>query len=184
MNLATNEVIGTLKDLIAVGEIIKAHGIQGELKVIPLTDNLKRFCEIQRIYFQAQEGLREYKLIGYRSFQDCVLLRFDGINDLSAAEAIGRGLIYIPRNERPRLPAGRYYLDEIEGLKVLTTAGETLGTIVEILQTGSNDVYCVEGASGKQILIPALKTVIQEINLGQGTMKVELPPGLLEDTSE
>ncbi len=172
------------EDLIAVGEIIKAQGIRGELKVIPLTDNLKRFGEIRRIYFKAQEGLREYKLVGYRPFREYVLLKFDGINDLTAAEGLGRGLIYIPRSERPLLPVGRYYLDEIEGLNVLTSAGEKLGTIIEIYATGSNDVYCVQRASGKQILIPALKSVIQKIDLEQGTMVVDLPPGLLEETNE
>jgi 16S rRNA processing protein RimM len=172
------------EDLIAVGEIIKAQGIRGELKVIPLTDNLKRFGEIRRIYFKAKEGLREFKLAGYRPFREYVLLRFEGVNDLSAAEGLGRGLIYIPRCERPRLPAGRYYLDEIEGLRVQTSAGENLGTVIEVFATGSNDVYCVQNTSGRQILIPALKSVIQEINLEQGTMVVDLPPGLREETSE
>jgi 16S rRNA processing protein RimM len=184
LNLVTNEVMVDSVDLIAVGEIIKAQGVQGELKVLPLTDNLNRFGQIRRIYFRAKEGLRELKLVRYRPFQGYVLLKFDGITDLTTAEALGRGLIYIPRQERPQLPAGRYYLDEIEGLKVVTTAGEDLGTVVRIIETGSNDVYCIEDASRKQILIPALKNVILEINLGQGKMVVELPPGLLEDASE
>jgi 16S rRNA processing protein RimM len=171
-------------DLIAVGEIVKAQGVRGELKVLPLTDNLKRFGQIRRLYFQAKDGLRELKLLGYRPFQGYVLLRFDGITDLTAAEALGRGLIFIPRQERPQLPAGRYYYDEIEGLKVYTVSGELLGTVVRIIETGSNDVYCVEDASGAQVLIPALKSVIQEINLEQGKMVVELPPGLLEDAGE
>ena len=171
-------------DLIAIGEIVKTQGVRGELKVLPLTDNLKRFGEVRRIYFKGKEGLRELAIIGYRPFQEYVLLRFDGINDLTAAETLGRGLIFIPRNERPKLPAGRYYLDEIEGLKVFTITGEDLGTVVQIIETGSNDVYCIKDTAGQQILIPALKSVIQEINLGQGKMVVELPPGLVEDESE
>jgi 16S rRNA processing protein RimM len=168
-------------DLIAIGEIIKAQGIRGELKVLPLTDNLKRFGQIRRLYFKAKDGLCELKLIRYRPFQGYVLLKFDGIDDLTAAEALGRGLVFIPRQERPRLPAGSYYYDEIEGLKVLTGNEKLLGTVTQVISTGSNDVYCVEDASGSQILIPALKSVIQEINLEQGKMVVELPPGLLED---
>jgi 16S rRNA processing protein RimM len=171
-------------DLIAVGEIVKAQGVRGEFKVLPLTDNLKRFGQIQRLYFKDKDGLRELKLIGYRPFQGYVLLKFDGINDLTAAEALGRGLIFIPKQERPQLPPGRYYYDEIEGLKVFTVNGELLGTVVQIIETGSNDVYCVENDCGAQILIPALKSVIQEINLGQGKMVVVLPPGLLEDAGK
>ncbi len=173
-----------LLDLIAVGEIIKPQGIRGELKVLPLTDNLKRFKEIRRVYFKSKEGFRELNILGFRPFQNFMLLRFDGITDLNAAIDLGRGLIYIPRNERPKLPAGRYYYDEIQGLKVYSLTGELLGTIVRILETGSNDVYEVSSPSGKQILIPALKNVIKEVILGEGKMVVELPPGLVEDEVE
>ncbi|HBE79390.1 MAG TPA: 16S rRNA processing protein RimM [Firmicutes bacterium] len=173
-------------ELIAVGEIIKAQGVRGEFKVLPLTDDRKRFGQIQRVYFKERDGLslRELKIAGYRPFQSHVLLRFEGIPDLTAAEALGRGFIYIPRSERPKLPAGRYYLDEIQGLKVYTVAGESLGTVREIIETGSNDVYWVEDKGGAQVLIPALKSVIREINLAEGKMVVELPPGLLEDGIE
>jgi 16S rRNA processing protein RimM len=172
------------KDLIAIGEIVKAQGVRGELKVFPLTDNPKRFGEVRRVYFQGIEGLRQLVIIGYRPFQEYVLLKFEGIDDLTDAETLGRGLIFIPRNERPKLPTGRYYLDEIEGLNVFTAAGERLGKVIQIIETGSNDVYCVEDDAGQQILVPALKSVILEINLGQGKMIVELPPGLVEDSSE
>jgi 16S rRNA processing protein RimM len=175
-------------DLIAVGEIIKPQGIKGELKVIPLTYNIKRFGEIHRVFWKTTDrltdgltnGLRELFLEGYRPFKSFVLLKFTGIDSLTEAERLGRGLIYIPRSERPKLPEGQYYLDEIEGLEVYTIAGEHLGKITQILQTGSNDVYCVAGTN-REILIPALKHVISAVLLDQGRMVVELPAGLLED---
>lgn len=167
-------------ELIAVGEIIKPQGIQGELKVISLTHNIRRFGEIRRVYWKCAGGLRELFLEGYRPFKSFVLLKFTGIDNLTEAERLGRGLIYIPRSERPKLPEGQFYLDEIEGLNVYTIAGVFLGKITQILQTGSNDVYCVTGAA-REILIPALKHVIQAISLDQGRMVVELPAGLLED---
>ena len=169
------------QDLIAVGEVIKAQGIRGEVKVVPLTDDPKRFGEIRRVFWNEPSGWRELQIESYRPFNELVLLKFAGINDMNAANLLGRGLIYIPRTERPELPQGRYYYDQIEGLKVHTINGEYLGVIEEILETGSNDVYSVIN-SGKQILIPALKTVIKEIDLRQGKMIVQLPPGLVEDT--
>ncbi len=167
-------------DLIAVGEIIKPQGIQGELKVIPLTNNIRRFGEIRRVYWKCAGGLQELFLEGYRPFKSFVLLKFTGIDNLTEAERLGRGLIYIPRSERPMLPKGQFYLDEIEGLDVYTTAGVFLGKVKQILQTSSNDVYCVSGQD-REILIPALKHVIQAVSLDQGRMVVELPAGLLED---
>ncbi|MGE5582595.1 MAG: ribosome maturation factor RimM [Bacillota bacterium] len=171
-------------DLIAIGEIIKAQGIKGELKLVPLTDNPKRFKEVRRVYFKAKEGLRELFITGYRPFKGYLLVKFDGVSDLTTAENLGRGLIYIPRSERPKLPAGRFYYDEIQGLKVITAAGDFLGTIVQVMETGSNDVYVVKGSSGKEILLPAIKSVIKEIRLDEGRMVVELPPGLVEDERE
>ena len=167
-------------EYIAVGEIIKPQGIRGELKVIPLTHDIRRFGEIRRVYWKCADGLRELYLEDYRPFKSFVLLKFAGIDNLTEAERLGRGLIYIPRSERPKLPEGQYYLDEIEGLEVFTTTGEYLGKIKQILQTGSNDVYSVSGRK-KEVLIPALKHVIREVALDQGRMVVELPVGLLED---
>jgi 16S rRNA processing protein RimM len=167
-------------DLIAIGEIVKAQGIHGELKVIPLTDNPKRFGQVKRVFFKDSTGLRDLFIEGYRDLRQFILLKFRDIDDMTAANALGRGLIYIPRSERPPLPSGRYYFDEIEGLNVFTIAGIFLGTIDQILETGSNDVYSVTG-TGKPVLIPALKNVIKEINLIEHKMIVDLPPGLLED---
>ncbi len=167
-------------DFIAIGEIIKAQGIRGELKVAPLTDDPGRFGEVKRVYFQADSEWRELFIERYRDFNGYILLKFTGIDDLTAADLLGRGLIYIPRSERPPLPPGRYYFDEIEGLRVFTTSGELLGVIDQILETGSNHVYHVQ-RPGKPVLIPALKSVIQSIDLAEGKMVVELPAGLLEE---
>ena len=171
-------------DLIAIGEILKPQGIKGELKVMPLTDNLKRFAELRRVYLKGQVGLKELEIVEYRYFMQFVLLKFAGVDDLDAAISLGRGLIMIPRQERPQLPAGRYYLDQIEGLNVFTEANQYLGQIVQILETGSNDVYVVKEtgrAKAREVLIPALRQVVKEVDLSAGKMVVVLPAGLLED---
>ena len=163
-------------ELAAIGEIVKAWGIRGEFKVIPLTENTKRFGEIHRVYFFRQENgePKELSIENYRLFGEFVLLKFAGIDDLTAASSLGRGFIYIPRSERPKLPEGHYYYDEIEGLKVYTTGGQFLGTVTEVIATASNDVYCVKGDSG-EILLPALENIVRTIDPAQGRMVVELP---------
>jgi len=165
-------------DLIAVGEIVKAQGVKGELKTIPLTDDLHRFGQIKRVFLQsATAGLVELKLQSYRLYKELVLLKFEGIDDLTAAINLGRGLILIPRDERPKLPAGRFYLDEIIGLDVFTVADELLGQVDQVIQTGANDVYSVRLQS-RQILVPALKSVIRQVDLTAGRIIVALPEGL------
>lgn len=167
-------------DLISVGEIIKAQGIRGEVKVIPHTDNPNRFKKIRRVFFKDNAGWRELTIESYRKFNEFILVKFLGINDLTAASSLGRGQIMIPRSERPKLSNGTYYYDQIEGLQVFTTEGKYLGVIVRILETGANDVYIIKDGA-REILIPALKSVIKEIDLEQTKMIVELLPGLLEE---
>ncbi|MGE5604848.1 MAG: ribosome maturation factor RimM [Bacteroidota bacterium] len=167
-------------DLISIGEIIKAQGIRGEVKVIPHTDDPNRFGKIRRAYFKDSAGWRELEIESYRKFNEFVLLKFTGIDDLTAASSLGRGLLMIPRSERPKLSKGRYYYDQIEGLKVFTTEGNYLGTIDRILETGANDVYVIKDGS-REILIPALKSVIKVIDLEETKMYVEPLPGLMEE---
>jgi 16S rRNA processing protein RimM len=175
-------MVDATTNLIAIGEIIKAQGIKGEVKTVPLTDDLRRFGQIKRVFLQsASAGLLELWIESYRLFKEFVLLKFVGIDDMTAATNLGRGLLLIPRNERPGLPKGRFYLDEIIGLDVYTETTEYLGRIDEVLQTGANDVYSVRRES-RQILIPALKSVIRQVDLTAGRMTVILPEGLREDS--
>lgn len=167
------------EELIVVGEIVKCQGINGEFKVIPMTDHPKRFGELKRVFLKNPAGIQELWITNYRNFKQFVLLQFEGITDLTAAEELGRGFLYIPKNERRKLPPGRFYYDELEGLEVENVTGESLGTLCSIIETGANDVYVVRGPQG-EILIPALKQVVLEVDLDQGKMKVELPEGLVE----
>lgn len=167
-------------DFISVGEIVKAQGIRGEVKVIPHTDNPERYRQIRRVFLKSSAGWRELKIQNYRQFNGFVLIKFFGIDDLTAANSLGRGLIMIPRSERPMLEEGRYYYDQIEGLKVFTVEGKYLGAIAGILETGANDVYVVKDGP-REVLIPALKSVIKEIDLKQARMLIDPLPGLLEE---
>lgn len=175
--------------MIAIGEIVKAQGIHGELKVVPMTHSLRRFGEVKRVYFQGTSGLQEFQIESYRPFKQFVLVKLAGVSDRSQAISLGQGLLCIPRSERPQPPPGQYYYDQIEGLEVYTLAGIYLGEIQQVIETGANDLYLVRNkkgahggiaASGKDLYIPALKNIIKEISLDTGRMIVDPPPGLLE----
>jgi 16S rRNA processing protein RimM len=108
-----------------------------------------------------------------------VILRLDVLTSRDAARDLIGTYLYVPEAEAVTLPKGEYFVHQIVGLTVLTSDGDTLGTITDVLQTGSNDVYVVKGPRG-EVLVPALKDVVRHVDLESGTMTVTLPPGLLD----
>ena len=167
---------------LAVGQVVGVHGVRGELKVKLLTDDPQRFGLLERVYVGpdgAEPSPR--RLEGHRPHKGHVLLRLEGCNDRNLAEAYRGWLIQVPREEAIPLEEGQYHEYQILGLQVRTVSGEDLGEIVEIIYTGANEVYVVEGTdpSRPQILIPAIKDVVVEVDLASGHLLVELPEGLL-----
>lgn len=161
----------------AIGMVERPRGLKGELKVLPLTDFPDRFEPGARIYIAGSS-----RLVQRSNWQKGrVYLYIDGVTDREAAEALRRELIEVPEHERPKTTESFWYIDEIEGLRVRTSAGHELGTIREVLQTGANDVYIVDRGDQRDLLVPALRDVVLDIDLDQGTMLVDLPDGLLPD---
>ncbi len=163
-------------DWIAVGRIIGAFGIRGQLKVIPTGRSPERFRQLEHLYVGETHDRYEIEHCQLRRSE--AILKLKGIDTREAAIAQRYVYVYVPESEALALPPGEYFVHQIVGLQVLTTAGETLGTVEEVLSTGANDVYVVPGPRG-EVLIPALKTVIRTIDLASGQMIVALPPGLL-----
>ena len=108
---------------------------------------------------------------------DRVILKLAGIDDRTAAEAMRGALVRVPIEQAVELPPGSYFWHEIVGLRVQDTRGRALGTVAEVLATGSNDVYVVRSAEG-ELLLPAIKDVVRAIDREHGGMTVELIPGL------
>ncbi|MEW5761758.1 MAG: ribosome maturation factor RimM [Bacillota bacterium] len=163
--------------LITVGEIVGAHGVDGAVRVLPATDFPERFASMSkaRVYLAgAYHTFTVEKAFPHKRF---VIMKFREINNMAAALALKGGLIQVTRAETVALPPGHYYIFDITGLEVFTVEGEPLGVVREVLRTGANDVYVVEGA-GKKIYLPALKAVVREIDLDAHRMVVALPEGL------
>jgi 16S rRNA processing protein RimM len=170
-------------ELIAVGKIVNTHGVKGYVKVFPLTDNLERFCRLSKVLLVLGEYRREEAIDQVRldSHKNNVYLLFKGITDKSLADPLKNSLIMIPKSQLVPLPENTYYHFQLIGLQVYLQEGAYLGKIKQILETGANDVYLVENEPGdKPILIPALKSIVKEIDLEQGKMIVDPPPGLLD----
>jgi 16S rRNA processing protein RimM len=164
---------------LAIGQVVGAHGIRGELKVAILTEDPARFGLLKRVYLGREgEEPRPRRLERYRLHQGRALLKLEGLDDRDAAANLLGYLLQIPLAEALPLAEGEYYEHQIVGLAVWTSSGEHLGEVIEILYTGANDVYVVQGPQ-KQILIPAIEEVIREVDLEGGRLVVQLLEGLL-----
>jgi 16S rRNA processing protein RimM len=166
---------------LAIGQVAGAHGIQGELKVSILTEEPTRFDRLAVVYVgRAEEQPQPRQVVAYRFHHERVLLRLLGCDDRASAEALRGAYIQVPIEEAIPLKEGEYYEHQIVGLQVSTTAGESLGEVVEILYTGANDVYVVKSTGRRDILLPAIAGVVVEVDLEAGRLVVEIPEGLRE----
>lgn len=162
-----------------IGQVVALFGVRGEIKVHALTDIPGRFQTLKTVYIGSEHRL--YTIEQSRAYKgDMVLLKLAGIDDANAAESLRTQHLLIPLDQLAELPADNYYQHDILGLTVRTLDQRILGSIIEIMETGSNDVYVIKKPDGKEVLIPALKTVVKRIDLAQRVMLIDPLPGLLE----
>lgn len=165
---------------ITIGKIVNTQGVKGEMRVLPLTDYPERFNELNWVNVYINGTNTEYQVASVRPHKKFILIKFKHIADINAAEKLKGALIKITQEQLMPLAEDHYYIFQIIGLDVFDVAGIRLGKIKQVLETGANDVYVIQPHQGKDILIPALKTVVKEIDLGANRMVVEVPEGLLD----
>mgnify|MGYP000224076946 CR=1 FL=1 len=167
---------------ITIGKIVNTQGHKGEVRVMPLTDFPERFAGMREVLVEREGRRRSYVIEQVYRHKKFIIIKFAGVNDMSAAAALKGAALVVARNELVDLPEDTYYIFEIVGLRVYTAEGRYLGRVSDVLQTGANDVYVVEGAGRRRpLLIPALKQVVRSIDAAGGKMIVRLPEGLEED---
>jgi len=162
-------------ELLAVGRVLRPHGVRGELLLEVLTDLPEHLEAVKTVYLG--DTAEPHALEHVRFHRGRLLIQLADCPDRNAAEAFRGELVQIRMDAAAPPPPGSYYYHQIIGLQVVTEEGEPLGEVVEILETGANDVYVVQGASG-EILLPALRSVIRGIDLDAGRMTVRLMEGL------
>ena len=154
---------------VVIGKISAPHGVRGEVRIVPLTDFPERFENLKTVFLEDDSKM---ELESVKFSNKFIIAKFKNINSRNDIEIFNGKLLMLNRSDIPSLPEGEYYNFDIIGLEVIDNKGSKLGKITEVLKTGSNDVYVVDGK--KQILVPALKKVVKEINLTDGFIKVEL----------
>ena len=167
--------------MIRVGKITTTHGHRGALKVVPYTDYPERFEELERVYLVDGDLKLDFTIKSVKYQKDNLILEIEEIADMDQAEKYKGKYLFIAEDQLRKLPEGRYYIFELIGLEVYEKE-ELLGKITDVIQTGSNDVYVVRRGQGKKdILIPALKQVVKDIDLEKKRMQVELLEGTLDE---
>lgn len=156
-----------MKQFLAIGQIINTHGIHGELKIYPLTDDIRRFRKLERVFI---DGI-EKKVVWCKLQSDRVILKIEGIDTIEQAEKLKEKYIEVKREDAVKLPEGSYFIADIIGCIVYDTNGKNLGIISDVIKTGSNDVYWIK--EGNELLIPALKDIVVEIDINGGKIIIK-----------
>ncbi len=159
-----------------IGRVLKPWSYRGELKIEILTDFPDRFASLRTVFLG--DDAKSFSVERARLHGNAALLKLNGVDSTQAAEKLRNQLVQVAAEDAVRLPKGQHYLYQLIGLRVKTLGGETLGEIVEILDTGANDVYVVREGS-REILIPAIEDVVKEIDLERGEVIVQLIEGLI-----
>ena len=162
---------------VKIGKIAKPHGVRGTLKVLPLTDDKTRYNKLKKVYIQTHHGIKEFDILAVRYQDKFVLLDLVGIETMTEAEGYIGNYLVIDKKDRMPLHENTYYIEDLIGLDVYEK-DVYLGKLTDVMQPGSNDVYSITLEDGKELLLPAIKSVILEVNIDLGLMKVNVPEGL------
>lgn len=162
-----------------IGQIVNTFGIKGMVKVKPFTDDIRRFDRLEKVYIEKQKVKEKYEIEEVKYHKEMVLIKFKGIDNPEQANLLRNCYLLVNREEEEPLEEGRYYIVDMIGLEVYTEEGDLLGNLEDIYNTGSNDIYVVRDELGKQILLPAIKEVIKNVDIDDRKIIVHLLPGLV-----
>lgn len=169
-----------MEDMFRVGVISSVHGVRGEVKVFPTTDDPARFKELEEVALDTGKGLLTLRIQGVKFFKQMVILKFEGYDHIEDIEKYKGKDLWIRRDQAVKLEEGEYFIADLIGLAVKTEDGQSLGRLKDVLKTGANDVYVVEMDSGKEVLIPVIPDCIIKVDLESGEVIVHLLDGLLD----
>ena len=162
-----------------VGVITATHGLKGEVKVFPTTDDPNRFRRLKEVILNTGREERVLEIEGVKFFKQMVILKFKGLDDIGDVEKFRRGTLSVTRENAVKLRRNEYFIADLIGMRVENEDGSELGTLQDVIATGANDVYDVRLSDGRQVLIPAIRECILSVDVEEGRMRVHLLDGLL-----
>ena len=169
-----------MEEFFQVGVITATHGIHGEVKVFPTTDDPNRFKKLKKVLLDTGTQKLELEVAGVKFFKKFVILKFKEFDDINQVEKYRKCPLLVTRENAVRLKKNEYFIADLIGLKVYTEDGTFLGNLEDVMQTGANDVYQIVTEEGKEILLPAIRQCILDVDIESGNMKVHLLEGLVD----
>lgn len=169
-----------MEDLLQVGIITSTHGVRGEVKIYPTTDDPRRFRRLKEVVLDTGREKINLEIEGVKFFKQFVILKFKGLDNINDIEKYRQKSLYVTRKNAVRLQRDEYFIADLIGLKVQDEDGTELGTVKDVIETGANDVYEVEMADGRSLLLPAIKQCILNVDVENGMMQVHVLEGLLD----
>ena len=167
-------------DLFQVGTISSTHGVRGEVKVYPTTDDVRRFKKLKEVLLDTGKEMITLEVESVKFFKQFAILKFKGIDTLNDVEKYRMKNLFVTRANAVKLQKDEYFIADLIGLSVITEDGEVFGELTDVIQTGANDVYAVTMADGKEVLMPAIKECILSVDMENKQMKVHVMDGLLD----
>lgn len=168
-------------DKILIGQIINFHGIKGGLKVRHLTDDLERFSDLDYLYIEdpKTKEVRRFDIERVQPHKGFLIMYLKGYGNINEVEHLKNRYLYIEKAQRKELEEDTYFIQDLIGLEVESLKEGRIGTLKDVIQAGSNEVYIIRGGDYGEVMIPAAKEFIKEVDLENGKMKVELIEGML-----
>ena len=167
-----------MENLLQVGVITTTHGVRGEVKVFPTTDDAARFKKLKQVILDTGKENLTLEIAGVKFFKNMVILKFKGYDNINDVERFRKKSLYVTRENAVKLKKNEYFIADLIGLRVVSDDGEELGTLDDVLQTGANDVYVVKNDKGEEILVPAIKDCVKNVDIEGGEIILHLLPGL------
>ena len=169
-----------MEDMLRVGVFANTHGVRGEIKVFPTTDDVTRFKKLKKIYLDKGIEKMELEIQSVRYFKNMVILKFKGIDNINDIEKYKGKDLLIHREQAVPLKEDEYFICDIINAQVVTETGEEVGVLKEVLQTGANDVYVVRTTEVKEILLPVIDECVLDLNVEEKIVTVRLMPGIMD----
>lgn len=168
-----------MEQYLQVGVISSTHGIRGEVKVFPTTDDPMRFKKLKSILMDTGKEQIELEIQNVKFFKKFVILKFQGIDNINDVEQYKGATLLIERKDAVPLEAGEYFIADMIGMKVFTEDGNHFGALSDVLETGANDVYVIASIEHGEVLVPAIRQCVHSIDIEAQEMVISLMKGLL-----
>lgn len=169
-----------MENKLQVGVISSTHGVRGEVKVFPTTDDVKRFKRLKEVILETGKEELTLEIEGVKFFKQFAILKFKGIDNINDIEKYKGKSLFVTRKNAVPLRRDEYFIADLQGLSVEDEGGNLIGTLRDVMETGANDVYIVDMTDGREVLLPAIKECILDVDVEGGKIRVHMMDGLLD----